>query len=306
MNVAPTLHDAIENAKNFENFDDVLLAVSLHPQWLTMIPEPRVWSILHHIVYSGNIDHLEQLLALQKTNKDFRLLSKTKEDATILDIAQLRDDQPEMLKRIERLVRLDTMLNYSRECEWDKCYEIVKENPAYGNEKPPYRRYYLIHHMACANVTGEFERFKKIPNFKYDLTLRADRKKINVTAREDGYGEFAEYIEKQYPSLFNDDNELYEPSEKANKQTDTINVLMEHRTVWYESDVSMEPLDNVKTRGQVDKSVAHKLSKQKKQASSTNEPGHDLSNAAILNILKCSLTNAIVTDPGEYYNQLVE
>jgi hypothetical protein len=139
--------DAVECAKNFKNFDGVLMAVNLHPEWLTTIPESRNWAIIHHVVYSSNIDHLDRLLVTQKVNKNFNLLAESRKKETILDIAKVLNSQ-EMLKHIERLVKLDEMLNYAKKCEWDKCYNIVQANPNYGNEKPPYRRFYFINNNA--------------------------------------------------------------------------------------------------------------------------------------------------------------
>jgi hypothetical protein len=300
-----SLQDAIECAKNFKNFQGLRMAVSLHPEWLTTIPEDRKWAIIHHIVYSGNIDHLDQLLALEKSNKDFRLLVESRDNETILDIAKILDEG-KMYKRIERLVKLDEMLNYAKDCQWDKCYDIVKENPNYGNEKPPYRRFYLIHHIACANEIDQFERFKKIENFNFIMNLRADRKKINTIAREGNGKEFAKYIETNYPSYFDEneeDDKLYEPSDEAKKHTNNINTLMEQRNILQESDISFGPVSNIVTRKEADYNMKHKLLKQqaelKRQASNANKPVIEHSTETIRGLLTCSLTHAIVTDPGK-------
>jgi len=299
-----SLQGAIECAKAFENFEDVRMAVSVHPEWLTTIPEDRKWAIIHHIVYSGNIDHLDQLLALQKSNKDFCLLVESRNKETILDIAEILDERT-MYKRIQRLVKLDEMLNYAKNCQWDQCYDIVKENPTYGNEKSPYRRFYLIHHIAFANEIKQFERFKKIENFNFNMNLRADRKKINIIAREGNGKEFAKYIEKNYPSYFDKDEEddkLYEPSDESKKHTNNINTLMEQRNILRESDYSLGAATNIVTRQETDAKMKHKLLKQqqeKQQTSNANKPVIQHSIATIRNLLTCSLTHAIVTDPGQ-------
>ena len=296
-----SLHKALDCAKNFKNSDYVLMAVTLHPEWLTTIPDGRRWALLHHIVFSGNITNLEQLLALQQLNKQFRLLIKSNNNETVLDIAKVRDDQSQMLQRIERLIKLDEMLNYAIACDWDKCYDIVKENPDYGNEKPPYRRYYLVHHMACADVIDQFERFRKIENFRFNLALRADRKKINVIAREQNKEKFAQYLEENYPSYFNKNeknDEFYEPSENAKKHTDNIITLMENRTTLPESDFNMGPVANVMSRTDVINKVKHKLPKSP-QSVVAKQFLAEHSVDTIHTILLCSLTNAIVTDPGK-------
>jgi len=299
-----SFQDAVECAKNFKNFQGVLMAVNLHPEWLTTIPETRKWAIIHHVVYSGNIDHLDQLLAIQKVNRDFNLLVESSENETILDIARVLDSQ-EMFKHIERLVKLDEMLDYAKKCEWDKCYDIVRAHPNYGNEKPPYRRFYLIHHMAFANEIQQFERFQKIENFQFTMNLRADRKKINTIAKEGNGKEFAKYIETHYRSYFDEDEEddkLYEASDAAKRHTDNINTLMEQRNILQEPDISFGPASNIVTRQETDKQLQHKLLKQqqeKKLARKTNKPIMDHPIDTIRSLLTCSLTHAIVTDPGQ-------
>ena len=302
-----SLQEAIEFAKNFKNFDGVCMAVQFHPEWLTVIPENRMWAILHHIVFSGVTGHLDRILPLQLSNKEFRLLVETRDKQTALSIAKLHGDQSEMLKRIEKLVKLDEMLNYAKECMWNKCFDIVAENPIYGNEKPPYRRFYLIHHMAFANQIEQFEKFQTIENFKFNLTLRADRKKVNVIAREGNGAEFAQYIEKKYLTYFDDDEDnddadhkYYEPSETAKNHTKYINCVIEQRNVLYESDLFSAPAEQL-VRSEMDKKMKEKLLKQEKSIKQTNSTNksHEHPKDAILSILTCSLTNAIVNDPGK-------
>ncbi|CAF3674323.1 unnamed protein product [Rotaria sp. Silwood1] len=300
------LHKAIDNAKNFENFSDVLMAVSLHPEWLTMIPEDRRWAILHQIILSGNVNNLDQLLALQKSNKKFRLLTNTRDNQTILNIASLRNDIPDMIKRLQQLIKLDEMLNYAKDCEWDKCYDIAKENPNFINEKPPYRRYYLIHHMACANAIEQFERFKQIKNCIFNLNLRADRKKINEIAREEHQSKFAEYIEKHYPSLLDKDDsiydELYTPTEEAKKRTHMINTMMDQRCIVKDLDKDLmgEPI-KLKSRTEVMLHIneirtqqENELKEKSKQASKVEEDGRT---EMMIDTLTCPLTLAIFVDP---------
>jgi hypothetical protein len=305
MDDIPDLQEAIECAKNFKNFDDVLMAVSLHPEWLIAIPEKRNWAIIHHVVFSGEIKHLDQLLVSQKSNKDFRLLVESRKHETILDIAKLLNDEGKMYKHIERLVTLDEMLDYAKNSQWDQCYEIVQANPNYGNEKPPYRRYYLIHHIACANDIKQFERFKKIPKFTFSMNLRADKKKINVIARENNGLEFAKYIEKNYPAYFEEDeqdNQLYEPSNALKQHTDQMNCLMEQRNISQESDFSFGPVTNMYTRGEADKQMKEKLLKlqaeKAKAANQTNKVINQYPIDTVRSLLTCPLTHAIVTDPG--------
>jgi hypothetical protein len=304
------LHKAINSAKNFENFQDVLMAVSLHPEWLTSIPEGRAWAILHQIILSGDVNHLNQLLVLQKSNKNFRLLTNTKDGKTVLQVASLRNDAPDMTKRVQQLVKLDEMLSYAYDCVWDRCYEIAKENPSFVNEKPPYRRFYLIHHMACANAIEQFERFKQIKDCKFDLNLQADQKKINVIAREQNRPEFAAYMEQQCPFLLNDDSssldDANKPSEEAVKQTDAINTLMAQKSIVkaLDRDLMGEP-PKPKTRDEIVQHIAGLRTAhsddQNKKSDAVVKAEEDKRQELILDILTCPLTLCTFIEPGKYY-----
>ena len=299
-----TLDEAIQCAKGFKNFDGVSMAVSLHPEWLTTIPEDRKWAIIHHVVYSKDIEHLDRLLVPQKSNPNFRLLAESRATETILDIANILTDQGQMRQHIQRLVELDKMLNYAKSCQWDQCFEIVHANPSYGNEKPPYRRFYLVHHLACANEIEQFERFEKIRNFAFNLNLRVDRKRINAIARENNCIQFAEYIEKRYPQDFQADeinDQFFQPSDLAKEYTDRFNGLMEQRYIPQEAEWSMSPATNQYTRSEADKQMKAKLLKQQQEKAEAKKAKavimqHPID--TIRSILTCSLTQAIVKDPG--------
>jgi hypothetical protein len=85
---------------------------------------------------------LNEVLALQTANPQFRLLCKTLDNKTVREIAADGEHlYPEMKRRIERLVILDQLLNHAKTCEWDSLAELVREQPDIVNEKPPYRRF---------------------------------------------------------------------------------------------------------------------------------------------------------------------
>jgi len=312
MSDTELLHQAINSAKNFEKFQDVLMAVSLHPEWLTIIPDDRRWAILHQIIFSGDISHLDQLLALQKSNKDFRLLTNTRDNQTILDIANSRQDIPQMVKRIQQLIKIDEMLNYAKDCQWDQCYNIAKENPTFVNEKPPYRRYYLIHHMASANAIEQFKRFKQIKGCVFDSTLRADRKKINVIAREENRPEFAAFIEEQFPSLLDTDdsesNDFYKPSKEAIQQTKNVTLLVQKNVVKNLDEDLMGESSTPKTRNEVMQQIAavrsQHVRKQNQATNATVQAEEEKRKLLVLDNLTCPLTLAIFIDPGKYYKKM--
>ncbi|CAF1207109.1 unnamed protein product [Rotaria magnacalcarata] len=291
-----SLDEIISYAREFQNFEKVFSAVYLHPNWLTTIPPTRRWAILHHIVLSGNTVHFDQILPSQKSNAQFRLLTKTADQETILDIAKSHVYLSDMLKRIERLIKLDELLNYAKEGKWDQCIEIVKQNPSYGNEKPPYRRFYLIHHLAYSNAVEAFKEFLKIENFQFSLLLRVDGKKVNDIAREAKCEAFANFIEKDYAAFFDDDDDddvLYEPSAAQSRlDQHDANIIIVPHAICHEPKSSCEPEKKLMNRAEVNKLVPRKS----KPINISNIPTR-YSSKTILNLLTCSLTRATVTDP---------
>ncbi|CAF0813717.1 unnamed protein product [Rotaria sordida] len=183
-----------EYAKNNYNWHKVSSVISDHPEWLTRIPEGRRWTILHQVVFFGNVSHLNEVLAYQMPNEDFRLLCKTLDDKTVREVAAERAHvHPQMLRHIERLVAIDQVLHNSRDNKWELVRQFLRQQPDIVNEKPPYRKFYLIHYLASIGNLDIFKDLSTICQFK--LNLIADNKTVNEIARENNHIEFAEYIE---------------------------------------------------------------------------------------------------------------
>lgn len=307
MNDEKMLEKAVDAAKKFENFDDVLMAVSLHPEWLIVIPEKRKWAILHQVILSGNVNHLNQLLHLQKNNPKFRLLVDTANGEKISDILRMRDDIEKMEKYIEKLIELDKMLNYAQQCQWDQCYDIVKKNPSYFNEKPPYRRSYLIHQMIYADNLEQFKRFQKIPGFTFNFTVRSEeqKQKINVFARKNNCIDFAKYLEEQNPSLLIDDDSVYaeisQPPPGAITKTDGL-ALMLQSTITMQPEDSSEDTSPKLSRSQLREHITVLQSQRQKvrqeTTAATNNTQEKKYNEDLLETLTCFLTGAVFVDPG--------
>ena len=154
----------------------------------------RRWTMLHQIVFSGNVSHLNQVLELQKNNSEFRLLCKTLDGKTVRDVAVERAHiYPAMLRRIERLVAVDQLLDNAGNLKWELVRQSVLLQPDIINEKPPYRRFYLVHHLAYSGNLDMYKDLSEICQFKLDLL--ADNKTISQIAREHNKISFAEYIE---------------------------------------------------------------------------------------------------------------
>jgi len=175
--------EAYECAKNNHNWNKVSTAVSNHPDWLTRVPQGRRWTMLHQIVYCGNITHLNEVLAYQISNEEFRLLCKALDDKTIREVAAERAHiHPQMLRRVERLVAIDQLLNNAKDGKWELVRQFLRQQPDIINEKPPYKKYYLAHYLA---LTGQLDMFKDLSTIcEFKLDLVADNKTINQIARK--------------------------------------------------------------------------------------------------------------------------
>jgi hypothetical protein len=150
--------------------------------------------MLHQIVFSGNVMHLNEVLALQASNPEFRLLCKTADDKTVREVASERAHaHPQMMRRIERLVAVDQLLNNAKDRKWELVKQCISLQPDIVNEKPPYRRFYLAHHLAYVGELNIFKDLSTVCHFKLDLL--AENKTISQVAREHNHIAFAEYIE---------------------------------------------------------------------------------------------------------------
>jgi hypothetical protein len=150
--------------------------------------------MLHQIVFSGNVMHLNEVLALQAPNAQFRLLCETMDHKTVREVAAERAHvHPQMMRRIERLVAVDQLLNNAKDRKWGLVKQCITLQPDIVNEKPPYRRYFLAHHLAYVVELDIFKELSTICHFKLDLL--ADNKTISQVAREHNHIPFAEHVE---------------------------------------------------------------------------------------------------------------
>lgn len=151
--------------------------------------------MLHQIVFSGDTTHLNEVLALQAGNASFRLMFTSKDGKTVRDVAAEREHiHTAMLRRIDRLILMDELLNNAKSRKWDLVKQSILANQDIVNEKPPYRRYYLAHHLA---VVGQLDIFKELTEIcHFNLTLTADGKTVSQVARAHNKINFAEYVEE--------------------------------------------------------------------------------------------------------------
>ncbi|CAF1152490.1 unnamed protein product [Rotaria sp. Silwood1] len=181
-------------AKHNRNWPKLSNALMAHPNWLTVIPDDHQWAMLHQIVYSGNIKHLDEVLALQTTNSNFRLLCETRDGKTVREIAAEQVNiHSEMLHHIEQFIVIDELLNNAKNRCWNLVKQCITLRPDIVNKKPPYRRFYLIHHLAYVGNLDIFKELNEICHFRLDLY--AENQTISQLARQHNKIAFAEYIE---------------------------------------------------------------------------------------------------------------
>jgi hypothetical protein len=212
QSVFKTLDELCTSAYGNKDFETIEQGIIDHPTWLTEIPKTRKWAIIHQIAYHGNVDQLNRLLVLQTENPDFRLLSKTMKNETVLDIAKSRDNQA-MCQRIERLATLDELLDNAQKKKWEKCTDILKKSLVNINEKPPYSRFYFVHHIAQAGEQRVFDEFHQVYHFDLSLLTSNDKTIIDI-AKAAGHRSFAEHV-----SRLNGSNASRTPSDRFSPLT---------------------------------------------------------------------------------------
>ena len=193
---AMTIDDLYRRARENKDFEIIEQGIIDHPEWLTTMPDGQKWGIIHQIVYHGNVGQLNQLLALQRQNPKFLLLSKTGDNKTVLDIAREEMKKNDaMYLRVERLAMMDELLTYAKARNWKMCQNTLNHMPDIVNEKPPYRRFFLIHQIAYIGDQKVFDEFNQ--RYQFDLNLLSnDDKSVLDIAREAGHEDFVHYIKR--------------------------------------------------------------------------------------------------------------
>ena len=131
-------------------------------------------------------------------NPDFRLLFKAADGKTVRDVAVERQHiHPNMIRHIERLIFCDQLLNNTKEAKWEVVKSSLRQKPDWANEKPPYRRRYLVHQLASRGLINEFKEINEIARLRLDLL--SEGKTPSQLARSRGHQEFANYIDNLAP-----------------------------------------------------------------------------------------------------------
>jgi hypothetical protein len=186
------------------HYDLVYRTLLVKSQYLTEIPNNEKYSILHYLVINGALDLFTKVIAIP--NIRFILLTKTltKPSQDILEIAKENKgkskDYKELYKQINQLVEMDKFVEYAKGNETEKCKEMLQQDRNLANKKPPYRKYYLIHHLAYANNKDAFDQLRQLCQFDYTL-LTSDQKTAAEVAIEQHHTRFAHYLESLSPEM---------------------------------------------------------------------------------------------------------
>jgi len=181
-------------AKNNYNWAQVSNAISEHPEWLIRIPPGRRWTMLHQIVFSGNIEHLNEVLSHQLNNEDFSLCFKSLDHKTVRDVAAERAHiYPDMMHRIEKLVALDSLFYNAKQDRWDLVKQSLRQQPRLVNEKLPYQKWYMGHYLASIGRLDIFQELAEFCPFRFHLLV--DEKTISQIARENNLPDFADFAD---------------------------------------------------------------------------------------------------------------
>jgi len=186
------------------HYDLVYRTLLAKSEYLTEIPNNQTHSILHHLVSNGALDLFNKIIAIP--NIRFILLTRTlgKPSKDILQISEENKGKSKTHKKlyeqIDRLVQMDKCVEYAKNNQTDECRKMLEQNRDLADQKPPYRKYYLIHHLAYANNKNAFDQLNKLCRF--DLTLLTnDQKTASEVAIEQHHDRFAHYLETLSPEM---------------------------------------------------------------------------------------------------------
>lgn len=164
-----TLEQAICWPRSGHEFDKVYRYLFLHPEDLFTIPPNRSWSIGHQIVYHGNVNLLQRVLALYREDQiDIHTLSK--DGKTLLDVAVVQKSKfKTMYDYVEHLYLQDDLIRAAKQQDWRLINDILDKHPKLANEKPPYSTYFLLHYVIQNGTKDLLENL--IDAYKFEMNV---------------------------------------------------------------------------------------------------------------------------------------
>ncbi|CAF1252169.1 unnamed protein product [Rotaria sordida] len=185
-------------------YDLIYRTLLAKSEYLTLMPDNDNYSILHYLVMYGLLDLFNKVIAIP--NIRFILLTKTatKPQKDILQIANENQTKSSTHKKlydtIERLVIMEKFVEHAKNNQINECRKMLQQDEDLANLKPPYRKYYLIHHLAFADNKNAFDQLRSMCNFDMKL-LTNDKKTASEVAFEHNHTRFATYLESLSPEM---------------------------------------------------------------------------------------------------------
>ena len=191
------VYDIIKHKKH-QRYDAVYCTLLVKPDYLTILPDNESYSILHYIVLHGLLDLFNKVIAIP--NIRLILLSKTatRPSKDVLQISHENqnksNDHKKLYETIDHLVLMDKFVEHGKLNQVNECKRMLEQDEELVNQKPPYRKYYLIHHLAYANDREAFDKLRQLCHFDMTL-LTSDKKTASEVAFERDHKNFAKYLE---------------------------------------------------------------------------------------------------------------
>ncbi|CAM4746651.1 unnamed protein product [Rotaria magnacalcarata] len=185
-------------------FDEVYRTLLVKPDDFTTIPDNDNYSILHYLVINGALDLFNRIIAIP--NIHFILLTQTatkpRKDALQLaiDNQTKSSDHKKLYETINRLVILDKFVGHGKHKQIRDCRNMLLQEPDLINLKPPYRKFFLIHHLAFDNSRDAFDQLRESGVMNMTL-LTNDQQTASEIALEQNHKEFAAYLESLSPEM---------------------------------------------------------------------------------------------------------
>jgi hypothetical protein len=176
-------------------WDQAYKYILLHPNELFHITPNRKWSIGHQIIYHGSLKLFKSLLSLYNESNPINIHSPTKDNQTILDIANQRKGYyKEQQTYIEHLFDQDKFIEGCRTYNWPVIDEMLNKCSSLLNEKPPYSSNYFIHYLVLYGDVRKFAQYNA-PDNQFQLDLKnADGKTALDLARDTKNKDFVDEI----------------------------------------------------------------------------------------------------------------
>ncbi|CAF3688485.1 unnamed protein product [Rotaria sp. Silwood1] len=181
--ISLTLETVHQWARSGHESDKVYRFLFLHPEDLFTIPKGRKWSIGHQIVYNGDVNLLQRILALFSDDQ-INIHTLSNDQKTLLDVAKERRDRyNDMYIYVEHLFLQDDLIQAAKNSNWDLVKHILRRNPELSNEKPPYSTNFLLHYVIQNGNKSILEDLLKNYQFQMNIVSAQNETLIDMAKR---------------------------------------------------------------------------------------------------------------------------